>query len=436
MIFNFIITLFFVLLNAFFVAAEFSIVKVRLTQIEVKIKSGSKVAKTARHLVEHLNEYLSACQLGITLASLGLGWIGEPVVSKIILGFFSLFKFEISNETAQSIALPSAFILITILHIVLGELAPKSLAIVKSQQTALFVALPLRIFYFIFKPFIWFLNEFSNLILKILGIKISQVEDFHSEDEIREILRSSYQFGQLKSEKEKLLQNVFNFSERKVKQIMIPRNKIVGIEIHSSLEEVIQKFLNEGYSRMPVYHSNIDDIVGVIYAKDLLGLSKHTQTEKLILENILRAPLFVNENNKIEDVLKEMQKTKVHIAIVVDDFGGTAGLITIEDILEELVGEIQDEYDEEQPLITKINDFEYEILSETPIDDINLQIPINLPKTKDYQTIGGMFTYYLGRIPKVGERLSFEDFYLETISSSSRKVDKIQIKITKQKQDY
>ncbi len=435
MIFNIIITSFFVLLNAFFVAAEFSIVKVRLTQIEVKIKSGSKIAKTAKHLVEHLNEYLSACQLGITLASLGLGWIGEPVVSKIILDFFSLFKFEISNETAHSIALPSAFILITILHIVLGELAPKSLAIVKSQQTALFVALPLRIFYFIFKPFIWFLNEFSNLILKILGINISQVEDFHSEDEIREILRSSYQLGQIKSEKEKLLQNVFNFSERKVKQIMIPRNKIVGIEIHSSIEEVIHKFLNEGYSRMPVYHSNIDDIVGVIYAKDLLGLSKHTQTEKLSLENILRAPLFVNENNKIEDVLKEMQKTKVHIAIVVDDFGGTAGLITIEDILEELVGEIQDEYDEEQPLITKINDFEYEILSETPIDDINLQIPISLPKTKDYQTIGGMFTYYLGRIPKVGERLSFEDFYLETISSSSRKVDKIRIKITKQKQE-
>lgn len=435
MIFNFIITSFFVLLNAFFVAAEFSIVKVRLTQIEVKIKSGSKIAKTAKHLVEHLNEYLSACQLGITLASLGLGWIGEPVVSKIILDFFSLFKFEILNETAHSIALPSAFILITILHIVLGELAPKSLAIVKSQQTALFVALPLRIFYFIFKPFIWFLNEFSNLILKILGINISQVEDFHSEDEIREILRSSYQLGQIKSEKEKLLQNVFNFSERKVKQIMIPRNKMVGIEIHSSIEEVIHKFLNEGYSRMPVYHSNIDDIVGVIYAKDLLGLSKHTQTEKLSLENILRAPLFVNENNKIEDVLKEMQKTKVHIAIVVDDFGGTAGLITIEDILEELVGEIQDEYDEEQPLITKINDFEYEILSETPIDDINLQIPINLPKTKDYQTIGGMFTYHLGRIPKVGERLSFEDFYLETISSSSRKVDKIRIKITKQKQE-
>jgi CBS domain containing-hemolysin-like protein len=430
MVFNILITIFFVFLNAFFVAAEFSIVKVRSTQIDLKIKEGSKIAKITRHLVEHLNESLSACQLGITIASLALGWIGEPVVSRIILFLFALVGVEIATETAKSIALPTAFILITVLHIVFGELAPKSLAIVKPQQTALLVSLPLRTFYVIFKPFIWLLNESANLTLKILGIEILSSADLHTEDEIREILKSSHISGKLDASKEKLLQNVFDFPQLKVKQIMVPRNKIVAIEFKSSFEQIIDKFLKEGYSRMPVYDSNIDNIVGVIYAKDLLSYQNKVNTQDFRIENLLRNPLFVNENSPIDEILRKMQRHKIHIAIVLDDFGGTAGLITLEDIIEELVGEIQDEYDEEQPLIKKINDSEYEVLAEASIDDINEQLPINLPKMEDYNTIAGLFSHFLGRIPKQGERLSFDNFYIETLSSSQRKVDKIKIKIT------
>ncbi|MFN3269121.1 MAG: hemolysin family protein [Candidatus Kapaibacteriota bacterium] len=429
MIFNVLITLFFVFLNAFFVAAEFAIVKVRSTQINIRAKSGSFSAKVAMHLVSHLNEYLSACQLGITIASLGLGWIGEPVVSKIILYFFSILEIEMTISTAKGIALPTSFVLITILHIVFGELAPKSLAIIKAEKTALFVSLPLRAFYFVFKPFIWLLNELANLTLRIFGINITDITEIHSEEEIRDILKSSHQLGAIESTKEKLLQNVFDFSQILAKQIMVPRNKIVAINKQMNLKEILNKFISEGYSRMPVYDYSIDDIIGTIYAKDLLKLSIQENSHNFELEKVLRKPLFVKENQRIQEILRQMQKEKVHLAIVIDDFGGTAGLITIEDILEELVGEIQDEFDEEQPLIRKINDKEYEILAETTIDDLTDVLGLKFPKSKEYETVGGLISFIAGRVPQENERFSFEDYYIEVISATERKVNKVKLVI-------
>jgi len=430
MIFNILITLFFVLLNAFFVAAEFAIVKVRSTQIDILAQKGTFTAKVAQHLITHLNEYLSACQLGITIASLGLGWIGEPVVSKIILWIFDIVGIHITIDVAEKIALPAAFVTITILHIVFGELAPKSLAIIKAEKTALFVSIPLRIFYFIFKPFIWTLNELANQALKLLGISAASDFDIHSEEEIREILKSSYKEGAIEETKEKLLQNVFDFSQITAKQVMVPRNRIVGIERRMRFKDVYNKFISEGYSRMPVYDTNIDNIIGVIYAKDLLQMLAKNDTTNFEINRILRKPLFVNENQKIQDILKLMQKEKVHLAVVIDDFGGTAGLITIEDILEELVGEIQDEFDEEPPKIKRINENEYEILGETPIDEINETLNIKIPKSKGYETIGGFVTYNSRRIPQKGEKFNFEGFSIEVISISERKVGKVKLILT------
>lgn len=427
MISNILITLFFVLLNAFFVAAEFAIVKVRSTQIELKAKSGSFAAKVAKHLILHLNEYLSACQLGITIASLGLGWIGEPVVSKIILTLFAFLGVEMTPNTAQSIALPAAFVLITILHIVFGELAPKSLAIVKAEKTALLISIPLRMFYFVFKPFIWGLNELANLSLKILGINVRNVYEIHSEEEIREILKASHQLGTIETTKEKLLQNVFDFSTITVRQIMVPRNKIVAIEKETTIDEILKKFIHEGYSRMPVYDSSIDDIIGIIYAKDLLKFLETRGRGNFDITEIVREPLFVRENQRIQEILWQMQKEKVHLAIVIDEFGGTAGLISIEDILEELVGEIQDEFDEEQPLIRKINEKEFEIIAETPIDDVNEVLNLKIPKSKEYETIGGLISFLAGRIPQKEERFYFDMFYIEVLSASERKVNKVKI---------
>lgn len=430
MIFNILITLFFVLLNAFFVAAEFAIVKVRSTQIDILAQKGTFTAKVAQHLITHLNEYLSACQLGITIASLGLGWIGEPVVSKIILWIFDIVGIHITIDVAEKIALPAAFVTITILHIVFGELAPKSLAIIKAEKTALFVSIPLRIFYFIFKPFIWTLNEMANQALKLLGISAASDFEIHSEEEIREILKSSYKEGAIEETKEKLLQNVFDFSQITAKQVMVPRNRIVGIERRMRFKDVYNKFISEGYSRMPVYDTNIDNIIGIIYAKDLLQMLAKNDTTNFEIDRILRKPLFVNENQKIQDILKLMQKEKVHLAVVIDDFGGTAGLITIEDILEELVGEIQDEFDEEPPKIKRLNENEYEILGETPIDEINKTLNIKIPKSKVYETIGGFVTYNSRRIPQKGEKFNFEGFSIEVISISERKVGKVKLILT------
>ncbi len=427
MVINILITLFFVLLNAFFVAAEFAIVKVRNTQIELKAKLGSFPAKIAVTLVSHLNEYLSACQLGITLASLGLGWIGEPVVSKIILSLFSMLGINVAMETAEEIALPVAFILITVLHIVFGELAPKSLAILKAEKTALLVSIPLRAFYIIFKPFIWLLNEFANYTLKILGISFREGKELHSEEEIREILKSSFKFGTIESTKEKLLQNVFDFANITAKQIMVPRNKIVAIEKNIKTELVIKKFQTEGYSRMPVYENTIDNIIGLIYAKDFLHLLDSSSFKEFDISKFLRKPLFVKENQRIQDILKTMQKEKVHVAIVIDDFGGTAGLITIEDILEELVGEIQDEFDEEPPLVKKLNNKEFEVIAEMSIEDVSENLKIRIPKAKEYETIAGLIIYLAGRIPQQGERFYFDNFYLEVTSSTERKVGKVKI---------
>ncbi|MFN3781812.1 MAG: hemolysin family protein, partial [Candidatus Kapaibacteriota bacterium] len=306
MLFNIIITLLFVLLNAFFVSAEFSIVKVRSTQIEIKRQKGSFSAKVALHLISHLNEYLSACQLGITIASLGLGWIGEPVVSKIFLSIFQAFDLDIGYDVVERISLPFAFVTITILHIVLGELAPKSLAILKAEKVSLFVAIPLRIFFIIFKPFIWLLNEMSNLILKAFGIRVEDTLEIHSEEELRQIVKSSLKFGNIELGKEKLLQNVFDFSQITVKQVMIPRNKIVAVDKDITLEQILSKFEIEGYSRIPVYDTTIDDIIGIVYAKDLLSQVKAKTEEDFDIQKIIRKPLFVKETQKIHEVLKLM----------------------------------------------------------------------------------------------------------------------------------
>ncbi len=430
MLFNIVVTLFFVLLNAFFVAAEFSIVKVRSTQIEIKRRKGSFPAKVALHLVSHLNEYLSACQLGITIASLGLGWIGEPVVSKIFLSIFQALDLDIGYDAVEKISLPFAFVTITILHIVLGELAPKSIAILKAEKVSLFVAIPLRIFFIIFKPFIWVLNEMSNLILKTIGIKVEDTLEIHTEEELKQIVKSSLKFGNIELGKEKLLQNVFDFSQITVKQVMVPRNKIVAVDKGITLEQMLSRFESEGYSRIPVYDTTIDDIIGIVYAKDLLLQMKAKTGEKLDILKIIRKPLFVKETQKIHEVLKIMQKEKVHLAIVIDEFGGTAGLLTIEDILEELVGEIQDEFDEEQPLIRKLSNTEFELSGITTIDEIVETLNIDLPKSKEYETIGGLVSFLSGRIPQKGERFYFDQFYIEVVSANKRIVEKLRIVLT------
>lgn len=421
------ITLLLVLANAFFVAAEFAIVKVRSSQIELRAQSGERTAKMAQRLITHLDEYLSATQLGITLASLGLGWVGEPIVSKLLLGLFSLLGITLSEETAHKIALPTAFVIITFLHIVLGELAPKSLAIQRSEQTTLAISYPLRLFYLVLKPAIVSLNWVASRVLKIFGLEtVSESEHYHSGEELRLLLEQGREGGTIEEAEHELIENVFEFGDTIVKEVMVPRTNIVALDITLPQNELVKFVVEEGYTRMPVFSGSIDNIIGVIYSKDLITLLEHQNL--IILQDLLRPATFVPETKLISELLREFQRTKNQIAIVVDEFGGTAGLVTMEDILEELVGEIQDEYDEEIAGVEQVEDGMYLVNASMTISDLNDAIEgFKLPEGEDYTTIGGLVNKWFGHIPEENESYERDSVRMTVLKTVNRRVMQVRI---------
>lgn len=426
MLSDILLTIFLVALNGFFVAAEFSLVKVRASQLEIRMASGNRFAKLAKHILDNLYSYLSATQLGITLASLGLGWIGEPVVSQIIVNAFHLFGVEIPPELTHKIALPIAFVSITVLHIVFGELAPKSLAIQRSESVAMFISIPLQAFYLLFRPFIWLLNKFAGVVLGVIGISITQEYEIHSAEELRYLLEQSHESGAIESDEHELIENVFEFAERTAKQIMVARTKISAIEISTPAEDMLEKVIEEGYSRLPVFQDTIDNIVGIVYAKDLLTMSRHS--ELIILQDILRPAYFIPETKHINELLKDFQRKHIQIAIVVDEFGGTSGIVTNEDVIEELVGEIQDEYDEETPIVTKIGENEFTVKASSAITDVNEHLPIPLPESEEYDTVGGLMNDIFGKIPTAGESIEFGGYECTILTTFKRSVDSVRLR--------
>jgi len=381
-------TLFLVLANGFFVAAEFAIVKVRVSQIEVQAKTGSKVATIAKSITEHLDGYLAATQLGITLSSLALGWVGEAVMTQIVQGALGFFGVELTGSVATNAGHVLAFSIITVLHIVFGELAPKSIAIQKPVATTMKIAVPLQFFYFIFRPIIWVLNGFANFLLKILGFEVTKGESAHSSEELQYLLDKGKESGALDISEHELIKNVFDFNERIVKNIMVPRTRIVAVEVTADASELIETMTEEGYSRLPIYDDNIDQIVGIVHTKDILPLL--AKGKEVVMKNIMRKPYFIPETKKINDLMAEFQLKRIQLAIVLDEFGGTAGMVTLEDIVEELVGEIQDEYDEETPVVERISETEYMVDAGASIHDVNEFLPIELPESQDYDTMSGL----------------------------------------------
>jgi len=384
-------TLFLVLLNGFFVAAEFAIVKVRSSQIEVKTGLNKSISGAAKSILSNLDAYLAATQLGITLASLGLGWVGEEVMTNLITKSFSLFNLSISTESAHKAAVPVAFGLITIMHIVFGELAPKSLAIRYPTRTTFFVALPLRIFYFVGRPFIWILNGLANFILRVFGIKPIHGSEIHSEEELRVIITESHEGGAIEETERALIQNVFDFDDRRVSNIQTLRKNISAIEITLNMKEAIDFAIQEGYSRYPVYDESLDNIKGVLYTKDMIRHLFNRPEEKSI-EPLLRKANFISEGAKIKNVLKEFQQKHIQMAVVTNEIGELTGIVTMEDILEELVGEIQDEYDNEKPIVEKTSEHTYLVNAHYTLSDINKYIPYRLEEGEHYETLAGLIT--------------------------------------------
>lgn len=426
MAFDIFITTFLVLLNGFFVAAEFAIVKVRASQIEMRALKGSGSAKLSAKIVNNLDGYLAATQLGITLASLGLGWVGEPVVSKIIISFMDLFGLNIAEETAHQIALPVAFVIISVLHIVFGELAPKSIAIQKAESTTLFVAYPLNFFYVIFRPFIWILNGFAAFILKMVGIKTVHGSEIHSSDELKYLIQQSSESGSIETNDYDIIKNAFDFSDRNAKQIMIPRNLVAALNINNFNETELEKLLEEGYSRIPCYEGTIDNTVGIIYIKDILKrLRKH---EEIVIRDLIRPVIIIPENKRIGSLLKEFQQKHIHMAVIVNEFGGMEGIVTMEDIIEELVGEIQDEYDNEIPVVESIDENTFKVMATAPINDINHYLPYDLKEDKSFDTLAGVLIQRFGKIPNQNEKIRIDDYEATVVERTGNKLNTVILK--------
>lgn len=426
-------TILLVLANGFFVAAEFAIVKVRASQIELQAKSGSNVAKIAKSITQHLDGYLAATQLGITLASLALGWVGETVMTNLMGDIFAFFGVDIAVGWAKTAGFILAFGTITILHVVLGELAPKSIAIQKPVATTMKIAIPLRFFYYLFIPFIWVLNGFANFLLRLVGIQPHPHEGAHSSEELQYLLDKGKESGALNNAEHELIKNVFDFNERIVKNIMVPRTKIVAIEVTDTTDEFIETVMEEGYSRIPIYDDNIDQIVGVVHTKDILPLVARGQ--EVVLKDIMRKPYFIPETKKINDLMAEFQLKRIQIAFVLDEFGGTAGMVTLEDIVEELVGEIQDEYDEETPVVEQISETEFMVDAGASVHDTNGYLPLELPESSDYDTVAGLVSHIFEKIPEVGESVEELGYVFTIIKKTQQNIEVVKLDLVETAED-
>ena len=427
-IFKIILTIFLVLLNGFFVAAEFAIVKVRSSQITTTKGASPKLVETARIVTNNLDNYLAATQLGVTLASLGLGWVGESVMTSVVVKFFHLFSVDLSTPTASKIAIILAFVLITILHIVFGELAPKSIAIRKAPQTTLLVSVPLRVFSFIFRPFILLLNAMANLILKLLGIPPVKEQDIHTEEEIKMIISESEEGGAIEDSEMELINNVFDFDSRRVREILTHRKDIVALDIDASFDDIVNTVVEEGYSRYPVYKDTLNELVGILTVKDILQFVNAGKTRDI--KKILRPVFYIPDSMKIKDILKSFQKDHLQLAVVTDEYGDLAGIVTMEDILEELVGDIQDEHDAEMPIVEQQPDGSFLVQSHETLEDINEFLPMEFPvNDDDYSTLSGLITFKHGSVPVEGEVLQLDGYEITILKMFRSSVEKVRLRL-------
>jgi CBS domain containing-hemolysin-like protein len=416
-----------VLANAFFVSAEFALVGARRTRLDEMARAGDRKARLARRAVQSLDRYISATQLGITLASLGLGWIGEPALAGLIGGAFGWLPKPLAVIATHGVASAVAFIIITILHIILGELVPKAVALLYPEAVSGWVVVPLIGFAWLMAGPIALLNGTANRLLRLLRIDPpGETERLHSPEEIRMLVEQSQEGGSMLQEDARLLEGVFEFSEKTAQEVMTPRTQMAALEADLTIEAAADQVAVHGRSRYPVYTESLDDIIGVVHAKDILaGLrARPGQT----IRTILRPPLFVPGTREVEDVLADMKRLKTHLAIVLDEYGGTAGLVTMEDLLEEIVGPIYDEHDpQDRP---GSDEGGPRLDGSMSISDFNSQYDASLDDT-DYTTIGGYIFGHLGRLPRVGDRVTVGPFTSEVIEMDGRRVKTVRLHSSK-----
>ena len=379
-------------LTAFFVATEFAIVKVRHSRIDQLVAEGKAGSVAAKQVTAHLDEYLSACQLGITVTALGIGMVGEPTFEFILHPLFN--NLGIPTDYIHWFTIGAAFIIATFLHVVVGELAPKTIAIQKAEAVTLAFSKPIQIFYKILYPFIWILNGSARVLLKLFGMKpASEHELSHTEEELRILLSESYKSGEINMNELQFVNNVFEFDDRIAREIMVPRTDIVGFDLNASFEEVLTTISEEKYTRYPVYDGDRDNIVGFLNIKDFLtlGMNNRIKPETFKLTEFINPVIQIIEMIPIHVLLQKMQKERIHIAILMDEYGGTSGMVTVEDILEELVGEIRDEFDDEEiPEIRKLSEDQYIIDSKVLLSDVEKLLFVDF-EIDGIDTLGGWY---------------------------------------------
>ena len=408
-----------VLANAFFVAAEFAIVGARRSKIDQMASEGDRLAKAAQSAIKDLDRYISATQLGITLASLGLGWIGEPALAGLVDRFLGLFGVTPSGAAVHTTAgVITAFLIITFLHIVLGELAPKSLALVKPEGVSRHLALPLMVFARVMSPAISVLNGTANWMMRKVGISPqSEAQHVHSPDELRLLVMQARAHGTLDETDSAMLAGVFDFHEKKAYDVMRPRTDVAALDIDSTEEEVWEVVRRERYSRYPVYRDTLDDVIGVFLAKDLW---LYDGTEPFSLKRFVRPALYVPSSRPAERVMEDLRKTRAQMAVVLDEYGGTAGILTMEDLVEEVVGDITDEYDMASRTAV-VTDGVLELAGTLSLVDVRSDHHLRIPEG-DWSTLGGYAFGRLGRLPKIGDRVPFPGGELEVIAMDGRRV--------------
>ena len=413
------LALLFIIANGFFVAAEFAIIKVRPTQLAEMAAEGSTRARMARRIIKKLDSYLSATQLGVTLASLALGWVGEPAFESLIqprLAFLGVYSVPVSHTIAASIA----FILISSLHIIFGELGPKYLAIDKTLGTALWSAHFLRAFYIVMYPIIWTLNRTTNAVLRLIGIKpASGNEMAHSQEELRLILAHSEKAGILSEENREIIEGVFQFSKRTARQIMVPRTDVSVLSTLKSIEENLEIIRTTRHTRYPLCDGTLDQTIGLIHVKDLF-LAQLRGPGRTMME-LKRDVLFVPENSTVEALLSQFIEHKTHMAIVLDEYGGASGIVSLENITEELFGQIQDEFDRERPEIEPLGNGRYRVRGDYLIEDLADRLKVDVGEPAE-ETIGGYVAARLGREVVPGDRTQLGELAIEVLDAERFRV--------------
>ena len=415
-----------VLANAFFVAAEFALVGVRRTRIAELVAKGNISARSVERAIADPDRFIAATQLGITLASLGLGWIGEPALSHLLEPLINLFPASIEAELSHSLSAGLAFALITFLHVVIGELAPKSVALQNPERTSLLVARPTLWVEWIFRPAIWLLNGAGNALLRLFKIEpASGHELVHSVEELKMLVSASAGSGVVEDEAEEMLRAVFDFGETLVRLVMIPRTEMIAIPVDSSLEEALQVAIEHQYTKLPVYGEDLDQVLGVLNLKDLLNAMNSERDETKTARELMREAIFIPETAKVGALLKLFRVRQRHIAIVLDEYGGTAGLVTLADLLEEIVGEVGDPFDQE-PEVLPLPDGSSLIDGLMPIDDFNERFNLNLHDPY-YDTIAGYMLGRLGRLAKVGDTIIVEGVRLRVEAMDGLRIARISL---------